>query len=388
MVADGDAEEKPVVVVAFVELRAIELLRLDNVLARVEEDDIFVRVDAGDVLAVDMPDETEGDLVDDAFIEIVEILAEVEEEGFINRLVDPDLEIMEEDAGPELPATDLSEVLADEDTDFEEELVLTVVDSPVDVDFGVVDEPRSMGEEVLLGLAATDLSEVLTDFADELGLTVVNIPVVDFEELDELLITVDEELVVLPAEDLSVVEDEPDFEDELGFVEVEADFVTEVYGTEVDDDPFGTPDELVVESLDGGVGLDGREETNELDFGDGMAVLIEENIAFEVGVVFELDVAFEREVDGTFEIEVDVALEREVDVAFDCEVDIAFERELVADFKVEAIDKEVVFEERPVEDPLTTVDELDDTATTDVIDSDSNSTIRFQAPPSDTRERV
>lgn len=42
--------------------------------------------------------------------------AEVEEEGFINRLVDPDLEIMEEDAGPELPATDLSEVLADEDT--------------------------------------------------------------------------------------------------------------------------------------------------------------------------------------------------------------------------------------------------------------------------------
>lgn len=54
MVADGDAEEKPVVVVAFVELRAIELLRLDNVLARVEEDDIFVRVDAGDVLAVDM----------------------------------------------------------------------------------------------------------------------------------------------------------------------------------------------------------------------------------------------------------------------------------------------------------------------------------------------
>lgn len=47
------------------------------------------------------------------------------------------------------------------------------------------------------------------DFADELGLTVVNIPVVDFEELDELLITVDEELVVLPAEDLSVVEDEP-----------------------------------------------------------------------------------------------------------------------------------------------------------------------------------
>lgn len=164
--------------------------------------------------------------------------------------------------------------------------------------------------------------------------------------------------------------------------------MTEVYGTEVDDDPFGTPDELVVESLDGGVGLDGREETNELDFGDGMAVLIEENIAFEVGVVFELDVAFEREVDGTFEIEVDVALEREVDVAFDCEVDIAFERELVADFKVEAIDKEVVFEERPVEDPLTTVDELDDTATTDVIDSDSNSTIRFQAPPSDTRERV
>lgn len=47
--------------------------------------------------------------------------------------------------------------------DFEEELVLTVVDSPVDVDFGVVDEPRSMGEEVLLGLAATDLSEVLTE---------------------------------------------------------------------------------------------------------------------------------------------------------------------------------------------------------------------------------
>lgn len=219
--------------------------------------------------------------------------------------------------------------------DFEDEAALVVVPDPVDAVFEVLEELRITEEEVLLELPATDL----------------NVEVLWYDETFRKRKMSNVSLLKRGAGNI------PDLETELGLIEVVTEFETDVYETEVDDDPFETPDGLGAE-LEGRSAVEGLEEVG-LGGGDEIKIV---NFDDEVALI-ELDGNLERVVDGNFEREVDVALEIDVDVARGREllvgVDVVFERKLV--------DEEVAFEKKVVDDPLAIVDELEVEAITDVI---------------------